>query len=362
MEPTPTDATIDPPTADPAAAPVVATQPVPTQLAVTPSTHPLAVAPPLSLVAALSGLLATLLVRVLIPSRDPDSSIVLWEIVARVGQFAVNLSALASMVALVLGLSPWLRGGAQVSGRQRLLIAAFGGMLLPVWLRAVFFSRESMNGALASIGAATACTLSTMLVVGAIRGARARPLQLLPVVLVTLAALCSLALLTLQSIAILAPFSQVHRLNWLVSDMGEAAYLGVMLCAVTLLPARPWNLRQTFALGVGGATTLAVAVAFWVAHVTFGRDFAVALYYAQRVTWFLDGALWVYAIALAIGIGGAMVGLFGSDPLRRQLGVAVLAWISAGFAPRAPWRFMLLALAACLIARVVSAHRDPEST
>lgn len=320
--------------------------------------HPLSEAPSLSLVAALSGLFATLLVRVIIPSRDPDSAVVAWQIAARIGDFAVNLTTLASMVALVGGLLPWLRGGSPITTRRRLLIASFGGMLLPVWVRAVFFQREAMNGALAGIGSATACSLSALLVISAIVGARARPLQLLPVALITLSTLCSLTLLTLQSIAIVAPFSQVHRVTWLVSDMGESAYLGVMLCALTLLPLAPWTLRKIAGVIVGGLALLAVGLGFWIANDALGRDFAVALYYAQHVTWFLDGAPWIYAVPLTLGIGGSIAAVIGGDALQRQLGVAVLGWIGAGFAPRAPWRFMLLAMSACLVARAITAFRE----
>jgi uncharacterized membrane protein (UPF0136 family) len=336
-----------------------ATQPLPGPTSVGDGApHPLSTTPPLGLVAALSGLFATLLVRVVIPSRDPDSAVVAWQIAARIGDFAVNLCAVASMVALVGGLLPWLRGGSPITTRRRLLIASFGGMLLPVWVRAVFFGREAMNGALAGIGSATACSLSALLVISAIVGARARPMQLLPVALITLSTLCSLTLLTLQSIAIVAPFSQVHRVTWLISDMGEAAYLGVMLCALTLVPRAPWTLRKLAGAALGGVALLSVGIGFWLASVALGRDFAVALYYAQHVTWFLDGALWIYALPLAIGFGGCVAAVVSGDALQRQLAVAVLAWIGAGFAPRAPWRFMLLAMSACLVARAITAYRD----
>ncbi len=340
-------------------APNSAAQPLPDTASPLPGTpHPLSVTPPLALVAALSGLFTTLLVRVAIPSRDPDSLVVAWQIAARIGDFTVNLCAVASMVALVGGLLPWLRGGAAITTRRRLLIASFGGMLLPVWIRAVFFPREAMNGALAGIGSATACSLSTLLVISAVVGARARPLQLLPVALITVSTLCSLTLLTLQSIAIVAPFSQVHRVTWLISDMGEAAYLGVMLCALTLLPRAPWTWPRIVGVVLGGVALLVVGIGFWLASVALGRDFAVALYYAQHVTWFLDGPLWLYAIPIAIGIGGSTAAVIGGDVLQRQLGVAVLSWIGAGFAPRAPWRFMLLAMSACLVARAITAFRE----
>jgi hypothetical protein len=268
----------------------------------------------------------------------------------------VNLSAIASIVAVTIGLWPWLRGSGGINARRRLLVASFAGMLLPIWIRAVFFPRESMNGALASLGAAAACSLATLLVISSIRGVRARPSHMLPVVLVTISTLCSLTLLTLQSIALIAPFSQIHRVNGIVTDMGEMAYLGVMLCAVTLVPRRQLGARNLAAVALGIVATIGVGSAFVIAIVLLRRDFAIALYYAQHVTWFLDGAMWIYAIPLALGIGGATAAIVSNDAHARQLGIAVLAWIAAGNAARAPWRVALLVLSAALIARAISAR------
>lgn len=317
----------------------------------------------MSAVAAISGLVAMVLVRFVIPTRDPDTATpVLWEIISRVGTFAVNLSAIASIVAIGFGLWPWLRGSGGVNARRRLLIASFTGMLLPIWIRAVFFSRDSMNGALASLGAAAACSLSTLLVVSSIREVRARPMQMLPVVLVTIATLCSLTLLTLQSVALVAPFSPVHRIAGVVADVGEIAYLGVMLCALSLIPRRPLGLRNTAAAGVGALISLVVAAAYVLALVAFSREFAIALYYAQHVTWFLDGAIWIYALPLALGIGSSVAALLSNDAHARQLGIAVLAWIAAGNVARAPWRVALLTLSACLIARAITARVAEANT
>lgn len=321
--------------------------------------HPLEAAPPLSGVAAVAGLVATLLVRVLVPTRDASSSLVTWTAVDRIGAFAVNLAALSGMVALVLGLLPWLRASDGISGRRRLLVASFAGMLLPVWARAVFFGRDDMNGGLASLGAAAACSLSVLLVISAVRGAQSRPWQLLPTGLIAIATLCSLTLLTLQSVAVVAPFSRVHRVAWIVADIGEGAYLGVMLCSIMLLPRSPWGVRNIVAISVGGVAALVILIAFQIAVATLSREFAVALYYAQHVTLFLDGAIWIYALPLSIGIGAATTAIVGNDRHARQLGIAVLLWIGAGFAARAPWRFSLLALSACLIARAISAGVAP---
>lgn len=318
--------------------------------------HPLEAAPPLAGVAAISGLVATLVVRVLIPTRDVSGSMVAWTAVERIGAFAVNLAAIAAVVALVLGLWPWLRVGDGVSGRRRLLVASFAGMLLPVWLRAVFFPREDMNGALVSLGAAAACSLSVLLVISAARGNHPRAWHLLPIGLVTSAALSSLTLLTLQSIAVVAPFSQVHRAGWIIADVGEVAYLGVMLCAVALLPRYPWSPRNIVAVTTGAVVALVILIAFQFAMATLSREFAVALYYAQHVTLFLDGSVWIYAVPLSAGIGAATAAMIGSDPRAQQLGIAVLCWVGAGFAARAPWRFSLLALSACLLARAISAR------
>jgi len=323
--------------------------------------HPLEAAPPMAGVAAVAGLVATLLVRVLIPTRDESESFAVWTAVERVGAFAVNIAALAGMTALVLGLLPWLRATDGVSGRRRLLVATLAGMLLPVWVRAVFFTRDDMNGSLASLGAAAACSLSILLVVSAMRVAQPRPLQLLLVALVTLASLASLTLLTLQSIAVVAPFSQVHRVAWIVADIGEGAYLGVMLCAAGLLPRTPWGVRSSVAILIGGVAALVILIGFQIAVGTLSREFAVALYYAQHVTLFLDGAIWLYAFPLAVGIGAATAAMVGADAYSRQIGIAVLAWIGAGFSPRAPWRFSLLALSAVLIARAVSSRIAPPT-
>lgn len=357
MEPTPTDATSETPAdtltdGTPTAAATAPVASLPTN--VPPETDRLGTAPPLAAVAAVSGLLATLLVRLLIPSRDESGSVVGWEIVARVGAFAVNLAAIASMVALVLGLWPWLRGDVAVNPRRRLLIASFGGMLLPVWARAVFFPRDAMNGALVSLGAAAACSLSILLVVGALRGARGRSVPWLPIVLSTLATLSSLALLTLQSLSLVAPFSRVHGLAWIVADVGESAYLGVMLCAIALMPRGPWTPRKVMSLASGGVVALGIVVAFQIAVSALSREFAIALYYAQHVTLFLDGALWAYAVPLAVGMGGATAAILGNDARARQLGIAVLCWIAAGNSARAPWRYTLLVLSACLAARAVT--------
>lgn len=318
--------------------------------------------PPLALTAALTGLFAMFVARVLIPTRDVDGPPALWEMVARVGAFAINLSALASMTALVIGLFPWMRSGALVNTRRRLLIASFFGMLLPVWIRALFSGRESMTGALAGLGAATAYSLAISLLFEAMRsvpGRRRIPtLHVLPAIFASVCTLSCLALITLQSLAVLAPLNPAHRFTWLVSDLGEAAYLALLLSAVTSIPTPIQGLRARAAAVAGGVVALLVGVAFALGQTRLGKDFAVALYYAQHVTWFLaPSTVWIYGLPFALGLGAAVTASLNADRITRQLGVAILAWTAAGFAPRAPWRFVLLAMGACLLARAILARK-----
>ena len=370
MEPTPTDATPDPntgtelvdgsPSATGAgAAPVVAT---PSSEGVDELARALGATPPLAFAAAASGLFAMFVVRVLIPTRDVDGSLAAWEAVARVGAFAINLTALASMTALIVGLFPWMRSGALVNTRRRLLIASFFGMLLPVWIRAVFSARESMTGALAGLGAATAYSLAISLLFESMRsvpGRRPIPyLQRLPAIFAAACTLSALVLITLQSLAVLAPLNPAHRFTWLVSDLGEAGYLALLLSALTLVPTSLQGFRARAAALAGVTVALTVGVSFALARSHLGKDFAVALYYAQHVTWFLGpSTVWIYAFPFSIGVGAGVAAALNADPITRQLGVAVLAWFAAGFAPRAPWRFVLLAMAACLIARAILARK-----
>jgi hypothetical protein len=59
----------------------------------------------------------------------------------------------------------------------------------------------------------------------------------------------------------------------------------------------------------------------------------------------------LYAIPLGVGSAVTMAAILSRDPIRRQLGAALLLFLSAGYAPRTPSALLISVLGVALLAR-----------
>jgi hypothetical protein len=144
-----------------------------------------------------------------------------------------------------------------------------------------------------------------------------------------------------------------HTIKVGLERAGELAWLLVPLAAGVAIVPRPraGDRKSMIALVLGASSTLAVLVAGLTARSVLREDFGIVVYGMSSGELFIDAMPSLYVMLLAVGIGIGVSAIATLDETNTQTGAAVLLLLSAGFAPQAPLRLLLMVLGACMLAR-----------
>lgn len=331
-------------------------------------------APPLALMAVVAGLFELALARVgwhgltdTVPAADLLEA-------RRVARFPRNLAAVSGIVTLTFALLAFLRLPGYAPVGRRLAVAAFSGIFVPSVVVATFLPQATVRPRLVIFGLAAANVLVCLLGMTAVRYRPGRALRT-AIAGATLSCFLTLLFVGLGQLAQASPegfwgavagalvdhSSATQDVRLTLRHLGELCWLAPSLAgawAVVVADRGPGTQRR---IGVALGLAVTLAVALLLARETVGRHYELALFGAFRLGLLLDVAPEVYALPLAAGLAGGLVGLGRPDPRYRQLGAGMLAWIAAGFAPHTPIQLLYLVLGTTLLTRSAQAL-DPEGT
>jgi len=322
----------------------------------------LAAVPPLAWMAGVAALADLLLNRILIPFGGD-----LWsrDTLARfdsLGAFAGNLSVVSALVALSFCLAALSSRKSGLPFSARAGIASFGWVLVPLVTVMTVLPRGAMQLALVLVVAGLAHALILLLILSGLhwRSTRATSAAL---VLTLIAAFSGILSTIVSLIGQRTYWEHTDRLSNAFRWSGELAYLAVPL-AVGLAVAIPWREargKAALALSALAAALVTTGIAFWKHAV--GRDLPDLLYGAVRLDFLPDDDFILYAIPLGVGWAVTVAAALSKDPVRRQMGAALLLLLSAGYAPRSPITLIVTVLGVALLSRaaIASAQRRHQS-
>jgi len=157
-------------------------------------------------------------------------------------------------------------------------------------------------------------------------------------------------------------WAHADRLSNAFRWSGELAYLAIPLAigSAIAIPWRDARGKATLLLAGLAAGLVAAGMASWKHAV--GRDLPDLLYGAVRLDFLPDKDFILYAIPLSIGSAVAVASMLSKDPVRRQMGAALLLLLSAGYAPRSPSTLIVTVLGVALLSRagIALAQRRQE--
>jgi len=327
-------------------------------------------APPLALLAVVAALFELALARLGWHGLPDVIDLEDLRQLRDLARFPRNLAAVSGLVALIASLLSFLKLSGHATIGRRLVVATFSGVFVPSILVATVLPYASVRARLVVFSLAAANVLITLLAMTAARYRPAAPLRL------ATGLLAATAFLSLSVVGLgLLMSSQGGPLGWIAAffvsrlessqrallmlrHLGEVAWMVVLVGgAMAALQAekRGRNARFLAAalilLGVVGAC-------LW-AHDELGHRFRLMIFGAFRLGLFLDQVPTLYAVPLGIGLGGGVVALTANGKEIRQLGMGLLLWLAAGYAPHTSAQLLYLVLGAMLISRSAQA-RDPS--
>jgi hypothetical protein len=268
----------------------------------------------------------------------------------RWGGFARNLSVVSALVALVFCLValPSKKNGLPLS--ERAGIAVFGWVLIPIVASMTFLPREWTRPELVLVVAGLANALILLLVVAGMHW-RSTKAILGALILTMIAAFSGMVSMIVTLVGNRAYWQQTERLANAFQWSGELAYLAVPLCLglVVVISLRKSRGKVAMALSILAAGAVTVGMLAW--QHTEGRDWPAILYGALRLDFLPDRYTMGYAIPLAIGWAVTTAAALSEDPARRQIGAALLLFLSGGYAPLAPAALITTTLGVALLAR-----------
>jgi hypothetical protein len=308
--------------------------------------------PTLGLLAALAALGDLAVNRVLVRILDAEHAVLVS--IDRFGEVLQNLAAVAALVALAIGLSRFLVDARYVRIRRRLGLAAFSGVFVPTALLSTFLPAKYITRDIVTIGGGAAHVLVIMLALTAARyraswGVRVAVLAL---GLSSFGAFNSLVLRVIPPIAVTRPgllaAGTLHA-------TGEAAYLLVAFAAVVALWPRVPDSRSRVAIAAALVAGLGVGALIVWGDAALGPTFPIVFAGATDLELLVEPAIAVYAVCLGVAIAAGVLGLLHRSAAERQVGVALLLLVAAGYAPRTPSRMLMMVLGAVLLARATIA-------
>jgi hypothetical protein len=307
--------------------------------------------PPLAWMAGVAALADLVLNHVLIPSgSDAWSSGALTRLDSA-GSFARNLSVISALVALSFCLGSFSSRKSGLPFAARAGIASLGWVLVPIITMMTFLPRgmTRIELVLATIGLAHALIL-LLILAGLHR--RSTPAVAIALVLTLVAAFSGFLSMVVTLVGGRRYWEHTDRLSNAFQWSGELAYLAVPL-AVAATIAIPWREARgkvALTLSALGAGLVAAGMALW--KYVVGPDLPDLLYGAVHLGFLPEDKFILYAIPLAIGWAVTVGAMLSKDPVRRQMGAALLLLLSAGYAPRTPSGLIVTVLSVALLSRV----------
>jgi hypothetical protein len=314
---------------------------------------------PLTWMAGAAALADLVLNRVLVPL-----GIEWWSHEALVrfdswGGFARNLSVVSGLVALSFCLVSFSsrKSGLPLSARAG--IASIGWVLVPIVTLMTFLPRGWNRVELVLVVAGLAHALILLLVLAGIHWRSTRP-TVAALVLTLVAALSGILAMIVRSVGERTYWEHAERLSNAFRWSGELAYLAVPLSIGfgISIPLRLARGKVALVLSALAAGAVSAGMVVWKRAV--GRDLPELLYGAVRLDFLPDDDLILYAIPLGIGAAVTVAAMLSKDPIRRQMGSALLLLLSAGYAPRTPSTLVVTVLGVALLSRAAIALAKPR--
>ncbi len=310
----------------------------------------MAAAPPLAWMAGLAALADLLINRVLIKLGHSMWSNEALVALDRWGSFARNLSVVAALVATGFCLSALFsrRSGLPISARAGM--AAFGWVLIPIVTLMTFLPLAWTRPQLVHVVAGLAHATILLLILAGLHW-KSTPGTVAALVLALVASLSSVASMIVGIVGERAFWQHTDRLSNAFRWSGELAYLTVPL-ALAFALSIPWRTPRGKAALIAStlaAALVSIGIAFW--YRAAGNDLPTLVYGAVRLDLFPDAYAVLYAIPLGIASAVTVAAAISNDPTRRQMGAALLLWLSAGYAPRTPSALIVTVLGVALLAR-----------
>ncbi len=266
------------------------------------------------------------------------------------GGFARNLSVISALVALSFCLASISSPKSGLPFSARAGVASFGWVLIPIVTMMTFLPRAMTRVELVLALAGLAHALILLLILAGIHSRPTRAASA-ALVLTLVAAFSGILSLMVSLVGERTYWEHAERLSNAFRWSGELAYLAIPL-AIGFAIAIPWrDARGKATLLVAGlaAGLVTGGMASWKHAV--GRELPDLLYGAVRLDFLPDRDLILYAIPLSIGSAVTIAGVLSRDPVRRQMGVALLLLLSAGYAPRSPSTLIVTVLGVALLSR-----------
>ncbi|MGE0792050.1 MAG: hypothetical protein AB7S26_40625 [Sandaracinaceae bacterium] len=327
-------------------------------------------APPLALLAVCAALFELAMARVgwhgLTDLADADTVRQL----GRLARFPRNLAAVGGSIALLVALLQYLRFPGFASIGRRLAVAAFAGIFLPCIAVATFLPHESLRPRLVLFGLAAADVLVALISLSALRYRAEVGLRI---------AVAGVAISTFLILVVLgvSQLSQADQGPWawfaaLVArhpTTTQTIHLGLRHAAEVVwhavLFAGAWTTivgdfgeRNRTRILAGASLFGALLGGLLGAGALVGHRFPLLVFGSFRWMLALDAAPLLYTIPVAAALAGGFVGLARTRPEARQVGIATLFWLCAGFGPHTPIQLLYLVIGGALFVRSAQAY-DP---
>ncbi len=317
--------------------------------------------PPLAWMAGIAALADVLLNRVLVLLGIDvwSHGALVW--LDGVGSFARNLSVVSALVALSFCLASLSARKSGIPFSARAGIASFGWVLIPIVTLMTFLPRAWTRPQLVIVVAGLAHALILLMILAGAHWRSTRPVSV-ALVLTLVAALSGFLSTAVSLIGGPRYWDHTERLSNSFRWSGELAYLAVPL-AVAFALSIPWReARGRFTLVLSGIAAASVATGMLVWKRVVGPSLPDLLYGALRLDFLPDDHFVFYTLPLGLGAAVTVAAALSRDPVRRQIGAALLLLLSAGYAPRTPSALVVTVLGVALLARagMALAQRPPN--
>lgn len=267
------------------------------------------------------------------------------------GAFVRNLSVVSSLVALSFCLASLSSRKSSLPFSARIGVAGFGWVLVSIVASMTVLPLGQASWSLVLVVAGLAHSSILLLVLAGLHGRSTRPIST-ALALTLIAALSGILSMTVSQVGGRAFWEHTERLSNAFRWSGELAYLAVPFALALAVRISPREARGKLVVAAVGltATTVATAIALW--ERLASSDLPDLLYSAFRLDFLPQDDCIFYAIPLSIGWSVTVAAILSRDKVDRQLGVALLLLLSAGYAPRSPSTLITTVLSAALLARV----------
>lgn len=309
-----------------------------------------AAAPPLGWMAGTAAFADLVLNRILLPLGSDVWSHEALVRLDRWGGFARNLSVVSALVALSFCLVSLSSQKSALPLSARAGIASFGWVLVPILTLMTFLPRAWTGMELVLVVVGLAHALILLLIVAGVHR-RSSPAISAALMLTLVASFSAVVSMIVSLVGGHTYWTHTERLANAFRWSGELAYLAIPL-AIGFAIAIPWReARGKLVLALSGLAAALVAIGMVLWKHAAGRDLPDFLYGAMRLELLPDDDLVLYAIPLGIGWAVTVAAMVSKEPVRRQLGAALLLLLSAGYAPRTPSTLIVTVLCVALLAR-----------